>query len=268
MTSPAKTIVVLAACGCATLVWLTAGPDAQRLSRETSNSQSADEFGTRRPLDSTGESAKVSDAKQPTQDDPKRASPRVDIEPRTADLQSDPPVHAADRADQRHLQLLPLNAVDPGSDKTASTDGAQGSLRGVEFATSSSIVEARARRCINDTENTACPAISNHLRIFRGEDRDQAWAARTETALRHVVETRDGGRFVVRSVECRTTICLLEVVSPTVDAFLGIREEEALTLDVGRGWADFAPESGPNLIREQVGIWSYFRGHSAHARWW
>jgi hypothetical protein len=45
------------------------------------------------------------------------------------------------------------------------------------------------------------------------EPRDPEWAPAAESMLRDFIETTDPGKFSIRALECRTSICAVEVES-------------------------------------------------------
>lgn len=60
---------------------------------------------------------------------------------------------------------------------------------------------------------TCAEELEGLLQQFAQEPRDPAWATDIEAKLRHRVMTVEPGKFLVRSVECRTSLCALEVAS-------------------------------------------------------
>src|SRR5882724_10666711 len=55
-----------------------------------------------------------------------------------------------------------------------------------------------------------CPELDEALAKFSLEPRDLAWAANVETKLRDFVGAHSD-RYMIRTVECRTSLCVMEV---------------------------------------------------------
>lgn len=58
-----------------------------------------------------------------------------------------------------------------------------------------------------------CPEMDEVLARFAQEPRDSAWAAQMEAKLQDYVESQPG-QYQIRAIECRTTLCFIEVASP------------------------------------------------------
>ena len=57
-----------------------------------------------------------------------------------------------------------------------------------------------------------CEAVMQLLQKFAEEPRDPGWAPDTEARIRAFVES-EGGKFAIRALECRTSVCAVEVES-------------------------------------------------------
>jgi hypothetical protein len=67
-----------------------------------------------------------------------------------------------------------------------------------------------------------CGELLQKLDEFAGEERDPDWATVTERSIvRHVHEALPDSR--IRAVECRTSLCVVEVASPS--GYLEIPDE-------------------------------------------
>ncbi len=134
-------------------------------------------------------------------------------------------------------------------------------FRGLAFPVSESITARRAEKCTQPSPLEACPELAEHLSRFQLEERDDAWAMRTETGMMRAISEREMVPLAVRGLECRTSICFVEVVSPTPYGFLGLTDKELTTLRLRRGQDYVATEPSPNVQGPNVvvTIWSYFR---------
>lgn len=105
--------------------------------------------------------------------------------------------------------------------------------------------------------NLAVPLLAE----FAKEPRDQKWASQNEAALGAYVQARGPSEFKLRVVECRTTLCVMEVASPAgrsfrdgrklyeVDGLQGIDEYE---------YMDSVVEDVP-VYNVRVTLWIYRR---------
>jgi hypothetical protein len=83
--------------------------------------------------------------------------------------------------------------------------GVDKSVVGQEFHVSDPVKES----CKRDT--IECPIVMASLTRMVKEPRDMYWAAKMEEEIQAVVDAQGSGKFVVRNLECRTSICILEV---------------------------------------------------------
>jgi hypothetical protein len=83
--------------------------------------------------------------------------------------------------------------------------GVDKSVVGQAFQVSDAVKE----RCKRDT--IECPVVMESLARMVKEPRDMYWAAKMEEEIQAVVDGQGSGKFVVRNLECRTSICILEV---------------------------------------------------------
>jgi hypothetical protein len=63
--------------------------------------------------------------------------------------------------------------------------------------------------CKRDT--IECPVVMESLARMAKEPRDMYWAAKMEEEIQAVVDAQGSEKFVVRNLECRSSICILEV---------------------------------------------------------
>jgi hypothetical protein len=83
--------------------------------------------------------------------------------------------------------------------------GMDKSVVGQAFHVSDPVKEA----CKRDT--IECPVVMESLARMVKEPRDMYWAAKMEEEIQAAVDAQGSGKFVVRNLECRASICILEV---------------------------------------------------------
>jgi hypothetical protein len=130
---------------------------------------------------------------------------------------------------------LGLSFVSAGSETTVVGNA---SLVGRPFPLSPSV----ASTC---TDLSFAPCAEEHrlLSAFAQEPRDDAWADKMETKLRDYIQQYPG--FSIRTLECRTSLCMAEVVSAQ------------------GAFQHRAPAIGSDLFREvqsEFGLFGYERG--------
>jgi len=86
-----------------------------------------------------------------------------------------------------------------------------------------------------------CPNLDEQLDKFAQEPRDLAWAADVESKLRALVMA-SSGQFAIRSVECRTSLCAIEVASLSGPFLSGISLNPALRALLYSGYGAFGIE--------------------------
>jgi hypothetical protein len=107
------------------------------------------------------------------------------------------------------------------------------SVVGQPFKISASVKEG----CKNDT--IECPLVMASIARLIKEPRDVGWAARMEDTIHATVDRRGSGEYVIRNLECRASICILEVECRTGtftarydDAITSSLRPNALTIGV------------------------------------
>jgi hypothetical protein len=129
-----------------------------------------------------------------------------------------------------HDRVTTANASTRAKDRTAGTDrstepalsGIDESAVGQAFQISASI---RAG-CKNDS--IECPLVMASVAKMVEEPRDIAWASKMEEKIQAVVDKQGPGKYATRNLECRTTLCILEVEVRVPGAF-NDRYEDAIT---------------------------------------
>jgi hypothetical protein len=137
------------------------------------------------------------------------------VEPRAPVLQKDKiemPPFTAPNVNKETFQENSSSAQ-PNTTKTANQMGAgiDDAYVGVPFPVSAS-VEAGCNGKIHDLPS--CRRVFERLKIMAQEPRDRAWATRMEGKIQDAILSEGPGIFGVRNVECRQTICAVEVISP------------------------------------------------------
>jgi hypothetical protein len=79
------------------------------------------------------------------------------------------------------------------------------SVKGQTFEISASVKEG----CKSDT--IECPLVMASVKRMAEEPRDIDWAAKMEATIQSAFDSQGSDKFVIRNVECRTSICILEV---------------------------------------------------------
>ena len=98
-----------------------------------------------------------------------------------------------------------------------------------------------------------CPTTT--LEQFTQEPRDLAWAASAEEAISKEIAREDPNKFAIRNIECRQTLCAVEVTSPRggqLPLLLSLEQCHALGLNETVGWHTYeaGPSSGAVLVSD------------------
>jgi hypothetical protein len=99
----------------------------------------------------------------------------------------------------------------------------------------------------------SCSDLHQMLSRFAEEPRDPAWASEMEGKLRDLVML-DSGEYTVRDVECRTSICLVEVASLYGVYYRQIPADNPLSKRLLPMAGDWGYELDPNSARVTVTI--------------
>jgi hypothetical protein len=76
----------------------------------------------------------------------------------------------------------------------------------------STSVEAACQR-ISREGHDACDRTHEALQRLAREPRDPAWAAEMEASLQEYVAKTEPGKYSIRALECRSSVCAIEVES-------------------------------------------------------
>jgi hypothetical protein len=102
-----------------------------------------------------------------------------------------------------------------------------------------------------------CSEWRGLLGKFAQEPRDPRWAAQTEADLR-ALALAEPEKYTVRSVECRSSLCVIEVAS-LFGGFSGIPTTSALYGKLFNGGAEFGFERDPSSARITVTVQTFER---------
>lgn len=122
---------------------------------------------------------------------------------------------------------------------------------GRPFPLSSSI----AATCKRDPD--VCKEAHGWLEKMVQEPRDQQWAARAEESLRETI-LAEGDKFSIRTLECRQTVCAVEVASIHGPLFT-LKAEELMAYRLWGKTLIMGYETNENEMRVTVTVWIYER---------
>jgi hypothetical protein len=129
----------------------------------------------------------------------------------SVDSQTPPPIRERDRS--HSTELTQRNQVDVPP-KARPLSGTDDSVIGVPFLVPASL----ERVCVLGERKQGvdlCERQHNLLAEMAKQPRDLAWAAKTETLIQDEVLSLSPGDFFIRNIECRSSICAVELESPT-----------------------------------------------------
>jgi hypothetical protein len=142
--------------------------------------------------------------------------------------------------------------VDKSRRPETASSGIDESVVDQPFQISSSIREG----CKSDT--IECPLVMASAARMAKEPRDIDWAAKMEERIQAAVDMQAAGNFVIRNLECRTSICILEVecrsgtfTARYDDVITSSLRPDALTIS--------APEYDPSGTRFHVELMDFAR---------
>jgi hypothetical protein len=126
------------------------------------------------------------------------------------------PAIQAPKGESPNVEATRPDVTKPSNSPTENSDPSEfeirdaGSAVGRRFPLSASVV----RTCELPADGKShCPYLAEFLDAFSIESRDISWARDIEEKLERLIESSESGKFSVRSIECRTTKCVAEVVS-------------------------------------------------------
>jgi hypothetical protein len=196
----------------------------------------------------------VVDDSGPKKGDTARQSPFYAADAKSSDvltMVADEPARKADTAASNHNQAEmhedELSSADP-------TSRLQNSDR--DFPVSPSVKAACASYLASGRD--LCDKENELLMKFARESRDPVWANLTEQKLMRFVAS-EGDKFRVRSLECRSSVCAMEVESK-VGPYLGIGYEREKTHSLHDDKSIFGYERGDGGVRITVTLRIVERG--------
>ena len=98
-----------------------------------------------------------------------------------------------------------------------------------------------------------------HLTKFAEESRDNIWAPLMEENILRLVLSEDSGKYEVRNIECRTTLCALEVASVNGPFFGSIDVNDPVYRLLSSGVQIHAYEIAPDLTKITVTLKMFVR---------
>lgn len=116
----------------------------------------------------------------------------------------------------------PTQATEAGG-QNAVAKGIDKSVAGRLFDVSESVKQA----CKTDT--IECPLVMQSITSMIKEPRDLQWAAAMEETIQAAVDARGSDKYVTRNLECRTSICILEVEVHVPGGFNGRYDKSVTT---------------------------------------
>jgi len=159
-----------------------------------------------------------------------------------------PVMAAASTSSRKPLQR---QSGEPRSDSPAQAESVDPStVVGRPFPVSAS-VEAGCK------DDLFCQQFHELLRTFSEEPRDASWATEMESKLRDYVTVEDG-QATIRGLECRTSLCLLEVTSPR-GVFSGISRDSPLSWQLFNENKIWGYETDPTSARITVTVEPFTR---------
>jgi hypothetical protein len=126
------------------------------------------------------------------------------------------------------------------------------SVIGRPFPVSAS-VEKGCRRGVD-----TCDEVYELLLEMAQEPRDFAWATDMEAKLRDYVKNIEPDKFSIRTIECRTSLCVVEVASIHGPLF-GIQYKAPLYKKLSNSIGMFGYEADPSSARVTVTLLAYTR---------
>ena len=107
-------------------------------------------------------------------------------------------------------------------------------------------------------DKTVCSLVSQQLEKFSQEGRDTAWADQAEADLQDYIASRGTGKFLIRNIECRATICVVEVAS-LFGQYLPMDEADQVKYGLIDGHDAWGSEPDPTGVEIAVTLTTYTR---------
>jgi hypothetical protein len=129
--------------------------------------------------------------------------------------------------------------------------GTDMSVIGTPFSTSVSSLT----KC--ERGNDICTEVYAKLSQLAREPRDNAWASQTETNIQNQIESLGLDKFAIRNLECRTSVCAVEV-SSTEGQYLGMQYYYMVKFGLSQNLATNAYETDSG-VRTNVTLMTFTR---------
>jgi hypothetical protein len=142
---------------------------------------------------------------------------------------------------------------DRGEGGLSESLGYDQSVVGIPFAVSDSVEVVCKRRRVN-----LCEMIHEDLTSLSHEARDLAWAPKIESLIRNKVSSQGPDTYSIRSVDCRSTICAVEVES-TADAYISTNYNFQVANGLAEGRKAFGEEVDASGHRVMVSLIVFVR---------
>lgn len=129
---------------------------------------------------------------------------------------------------------------------------------GRSFPVSASVKEACEHGSREDYDY--CAGAHKILAKFSQEPRDLAWAPNVETRLRALIMA-EPDKYVVRAIECRTTVCVAEATSiyGIFHYITQIASDTSLSTNLMPDMGSFGYETDPSMARITVTLMTFKR---------
>jgi len=107
-------------------------------------------------------------------------------------------------------------------------------------------------------KEVACPELEADLAKFAQQPRDPAWASTMEARLEDYIENSEPDKYQIRNVECRTSMCYVEVAS-IYGPFFPPGSDSPMRQLLFTAGGDFGYEVDPSSARITITIMPFFR---------
>jgi hypothetical protein len=184
---------------------------------------------------------------------------------RTPDVQA---IQASSTESQKANSISTRPAV---SAQEAGSGGSSGdiavsdpnALVGRAFTISPSVETQCTKRAQDNPEDKTCEIANEALSKMAQEARDPEWASATEAKLREELSNGAYNNPIIRSIECRQTMCAIEVASVGIIGFPGLlgeqMEKNGFSMEKGREPNMMGFETDSSGAKFTVDVWIYYR---------
>jgi len=103
-----------------------------------------------------------------------------------------------------------------------------------------------------------CPEMDRDLAKFAQQARDPAWASEMEARLEDYIETSEPNKYQIRNVECRTSMCYVEVAS-IYGQLLPPQYDSPMDRWLIGGSSEFGYKVDPSSARITITVMPFYR---------